>query len=33
MVIDKAGRIAALVLGRVDTTTLVGLVSDVAGGR
>jgi peroxiredoxin len=33
MVIDKAGRIAALVLGRVDTTTLVGLVHDVAGGR
>jgi peroxiredoxin len=33
MVLDKAGRVAALVLGRVDTSTLVGLVHDVASGR
>jgi peroxiredoxin len=33
MVIDAKGRVAALVLGRVDTTTLVGLVHDVAAGR
>ncbi|MBA2558298.1 MAG: TlpA family protein disulfide reductase [Propionibacteriales bacterium] len=31
MVIDTQGRIAALVLGRVSTSTLVGLVHDVAG--
>lgn len=33
MVLDKSGRVAALVLGRVDTGTLVGLVHDVASGR
>jgi peroxiredoxin len=33
LVLDKQGRVAALVLGRVDTTTLVGLVHDVASGR
>lgn len=32
MVIDKQGRVAALVLGQVSTTTLVGLVHDVAAG-
>ncbi len=32
MVIDKKGRIAALVLGSVDTTTLLGLVHDVSTG-
>jgi thiol-disulfide isomerase/thioredoxin len=32
MIIDKQGRIAALVLGPVDTTTLVGLVHDVSSG-
>jgi thiol-disulfide isomerase/thioredoxin len=32
MVIDKQGRIAALVRGPVDTTTLVGLVHDVSLG-
>jgi thiol-disulfide isomerase/thioredoxin len=30
LVIDKQGRIAALVLGQVDKTTLVGLVHDVS---
>ncbi len=29
LVIDPQGRIAALVLGRVTTSTLVGLVEDV----
>lgn len=29
MVIDRAGRVAALVLGTVDTSTVVGLVEDV----
>ena len=32
LVIDKSGRVAARVLGRVDTSTLVGLVHDVASG-
>jgi thiol-disulfide isomerase/thioredoxin len=32
LVIDPSGRVAARVLGTVDTTTLVGLVHDVAGG-
>lgn len=33
LVIDAQGRIAARVIGTVDTTTLVGLVRDTAGGR
>jgi peroxiredoxin len=33
LVIDRSGRVAALVLGRVDTSTLVGLVHDVESGR
>jgi peroxiredoxin len=33
LVLDKAGRVAALVLGQVDTSTLVGLVHDVASRR
>lgn len=33
LVIDPQGRIAARVLGEVDTTTLVGLVDDVVEGR
>lgn len=32
IVVDKQGRIAALVLGTVDSGTLMGLVSDVAAG-
>lgn len=33
MVIDRAGRVAALVLGAVDTSTVVGLVEDVTRER
>jgi thiol-disulfide isomerase/thioredoxin len=32
LVVDASGRVAARVLGRVDTATLVGLVHDVASG-
>jgi thiol-disulfide isomerase/thioredoxin len=33
LVIDASGRVAARVLGRVDTATLVGIVHDVASRR
>lgn len=33
LVVDPQGRIAARVIGTVDTTTLVGLVRDTAEGR
>jgi thiol-disulfide isomerase/thioredoxin len=33
LVIDEQGRVAARVLGPVDTTTLVGLVHDAGDGR
>lgn len=33
LVIDPQGRVAARIIGPVDTTTLVGLVNDTAEGR
>ncbi|OYO09158.1 hypothetical protein CGZ98_15485 [Enemella evansiae] len=33
LVIDPQGRVAARVIGTVDTTTLVGLVNDTAAGK
>lgn len=33
LVVDREGRIAARVIGEVDRTTLIGLVTDTAAGR